>query len=46
METKEPFDFEDFKQQAIKGLYEGKPINGEMIQFNLPSQYISRIAWH
>ncbi len=29
METKEPFDFEAFKQQAIQGLYAGQPINGE-----------------
>jgi transposase-like protein len=29
METKDPFDFKDFKQQAIQCLYEGKPINGE-----------------
>jgi hypothetical protein len=24
METKEPFDYEAFKQQAIKGLYAGQ----------------------
>jgi hypothetical protein len=29
MKTEEPFDFEAFKQEAIKGLYAGKPINGE-----------------
>jgi hypothetical protein len=29
METKEPFDFEALKQEAIKGLYAGQPINGE-----------------
>jgi transposase-like protein len=29
MKTEEPFDFETFKQEAIKGLYAGKPINGE-----------------
>ena len=29
METKEPFDFDAFKQEAIKGLYAGQPINGE-----------------
>jgi hypothetical protein len=29
METKEPFDFEAFKQEAIKGLYAGQSINGE-----------------
>jgi transposase-like protein len=29
METKEPFDFESFKQEAIKGLYAGQSINGE-----------------
>jgi hypothetical protein len=29
MEPKEPFDFEAFKQEAIKGLYAGQPINGE-----------------
>ena len=29
MKTEEPFDFDAFKQEAIKGLYAGKPINGE-----------------
>jgi hypothetical protein len=29
MEPKEPFDFEAFKQEAIKGLYAGQSINGE-----------------
>jgi putative transposase len=29
MEPESPFDFEAFKQQAIKQLYEGKPLNGE-----------------
>jgi hypothetical protein len=29
METKEPFDFEAFKQEAIQGLYAGQSINGE-----------------
>ena len=29
METKEPFDYEAFKQEAIKGLYAGQSINGE-----------------
>jgi putative transposase len=29
MEQEEEFDFERFKQEAIKGLYAGKPLNGE-----------------
>jgi hypothetical protein len=29
MEPKAPFDFEAFKQEAIKGLYAGQPINSE-----------------
>jgi putative transposase len=29
MEKNEEFDFESFKQEAIKGLYAGKPFNGE-----------------
>lgn len=29
MEQDRPFDFEAFKQEAIKQLYEGKPLNGE-----------------
>jgi transposase-like protein len=29
MEQNEEFDFEAFKQEAIKGLYAGKPLNGE-----------------
>lgn len=29
MESKNEFDFEHFKQEAIKGLYSGKPLNGE-----------------
>jgi putative transposase len=29
MKEKEEFNFEEFKKQAIKGLYEGKPFNGE-----------------
>ncbi len=29
METKDPFDFEAFKQEAIQGLYAGQSINGE-----------------
>jgi putative transposase len=28
METENAFDFEAFKQEAIKGLYAGKPLNG------------------
>ncbi len=28
MKTKEPFGFEAFRQEAIPGLYEGKPVNG------------------
>ena len=28
MEQEEEFDFERFKQEAIKGLYAGKPLNG------------------
>jgi putative transposase len=27
--THNDFDFESFKQAAIKGLYEGKPLTGE-----------------
>ncbi len=30
MEPKEPFDFEAFKQQSIKSLYAGQPINGDV----------------
>lgn len=29
MEKEEEFDFESFKQEANKGLYAGKPLNGE-----------------
>ena len=29
MDTNNDFDFESFKQAAIKGLYEGKPLTGE-----------------
>jgi putative transposase len=29
MEQEEEFDFERFKQEAIKGLYAGKPLNGD-----------------
>jgi hypothetical protein len=29
MEKNEEFDFEAFKQETIKGLYAGKPLNGE-----------------
>lgn len=29
MEQESPFDFEAFKQEAIKQLYQGKPLNGE-----------------
>lgn len=29
MQTTEEFNFEDFKQEAIKGMYAGKPFNGE-----------------
>jgi transposase-like protein len=29
MEKDQEFDFESFKQEAIKGLYAGKPLNGE-----------------
>lgn len=29
MEQDSTFDFEAFKQEAIKQLYEGKPLNGE-----------------
>ena len=29
MEKEEEFDFERFKQEAIKGMYAGKPLNGE-----------------
>jgi transposase-like protein len=29
MKPKTPFDFEAFKQEAIKGLYAGQPINGK-----------------
>jgi putative transposase len=29
MEQEEEFDFEAFKQEAIKGLYAGKPLNGD-----------------
>lgn len=29
METNQEFDFETFKREAIKGMYEGKPFNGE-----------------
>jgi transposase-like protein len=29
MEKEQEFDFESFKQEAIKGLYGGKPLNGE-----------------
>lgn len=29
MEPKQDFDFAGFKQEAIKGMYAGKPLNGE-----------------
>jgi transposase-like protein len=29
MQTQSDFNFEDFKKEAIKGMYEGKPLNGE-----------------
>ena len=29
MENLQEFDFEEFKNEAIKGLYSGKPLNGE-----------------
>jgi len=29
MEKDQEFDFESFKQEAIKGMYAGKPLNGE-----------------
>lgn len=29
MQTNQEFDFETFKREAIKGMYEGKPFNGE-----------------
>lgn len=29
METPDNFDFETFKQEAIKGLYSGKPLTGD-----------------
>jgi len=29
MEKEEEFDFERFKQEAIQGMYAGKPLNGE-----------------
>ncbi len=29
MEEKEEFDFEEFKKQAIAGMYAGKPFSGE-----------------
>lgn len=29
MDTTEKFDFEEFKKQAIQGMYEGKPFGGE-----------------
>ncbi|MDB5263133.1 MAG: family transposase, partial [Adhaeribacter sp.] len=29
MEQNEKFDFKAFKQEAIQGLYAGKPLNGE-----------------
>lgn len=29
MQTNEEFNFEYFKQEAIKGMYAGKPFNGE-----------------
>jgi putative transposase len=33
MEKEQEFDFESFKQEAIKGLYAGKPLNGEKGKF-------------
>lgn len=40
MEPKEPFDFEAFKREAIKGLYAGQPINGDVsvqkIRYSFP----------
>ena len=29
MNENKDFDFESFKQEAIKGMYAGKPLNGE-----------------
>jgi putative transposase len=29
MQTQSDFNFEDFKKEAIKGMYAGKPLNGE-----------------
>jgi hypothetical protein len=29
MEKDQEFDFESFKQEAINGMYAGKPLNGE-----------------
>ena len=29
MTEKREFDFEEFKKEAIKGMYAGKPMNGE-----------------
>ena len=45
----DPFDFEAFKQAAIKGLFEGKPLTGEQGLFarqrpTVPAQAFSRIC--
>ena len=29
MNNQEPFDFASFQEEAIKGLYSGKPLTGE-----------------
>ena len=29
MQTQSDFNFEDFKKEDMKGMYEGKPLNGE-----------------
>jgi hypothetical protein len=31
MQTQSDFNFEDFKKEAIKGMYAGKPLNGEKV---------------
>ena len=33
MQSTEPFDFDSFKQEAMKELYKGKPLMGENVIF-------------
>jgi hypothetical protein len=46
MQTQSDFNFEDFKKEAIKGMYEGKPLNGEKGIFDPLLKHFLEAALH